>query len=290
MKPKHWSDNLDPNLFDPSKVSKPILNVIKAAALIEGNGAAYGDYLKIVFPEADTQEKVALWSWEEEMHGKVLADWMKLADPAFDYDKALAKFREIYKPHEGAQSSVRGSPGLEMLSRCVVETGTSSFYSGLARESQEPLLQKISTMIAKDEIKHYSLFLSEWKMRNAKEKNSLWAQIKLLYGRITEVEDEEFAAAYFAANHRPGEKFDPVMHAKAYHQVAFTVYGVKEGTLIGQLILNAIGVRLPKWFMNFLGRRISAFMQARAQKLRNDLIAAQLPVLELDNDELPANA
>src|SRR6185436_9932523 len=104
--------------FDRSKVDAEILRNIKAAAMVERNGADYAIYLSRVF--ADDPAAVA-----------DVQRWAQMADPAWDFDAAFARFRKGYQLPLGASASVRGSQAGEMMARCIVETGTSAYYSAL---------------------------------------------------------------------------------------------------------------------------------------------------------------
>jgi len=53
---------------------------------------------------------------------------------------------------------VRGSRSGELIARCVVETGTSSYYTAIADATDEPLLKTYAGHIASDELRHYKLF------------------------------------------------------------------------------------------------------------------------------------
>ena len=56
---------------------------------------------------------------------------------------AFARFRAGYKLPLDATASVRGSQAGEMMARCIVETGTSSYYSALEDATDEPVLKQI---------------------------------------------------------------------------------------------------------------------------------------------------
>ena len=125
----NWTlESIDWDRFDRSKVDPEILRNIKAAAMVERNGADYATYLGRVF--ADDPSAVAEiehWSVEEVQHGMALGRWAQLADPAWDFDAAFARFRAGYQLPLDATKSVRGSQAGEMMARCIVETGTSSY-------------------------------------------------------------------------------------------------------------------------------------------------------------------
>ena len=122
--------------FDPSKVDPEILRNIKAAAMVERNGSDYAIYLSRVFADdPKAVDDVGRWSLEEVQHGMALGRWAQLADPSWDFDAAFARFRAGYQLPLDATRSVRGSQAGEMMARCIVETGTSSYYTALAEAS-----------------------------------------------------------------------------------------------------------------------------------------------------------
>ena len=85
----------------------------------------------------------------------------RLADPAFKLDETFARFRKGYRPAHFAKAedvSVRGSRRGEMIARCVVESGTSSYYTAIKDATDEPVLKEIAGRIAADEFRHYKLF------------------------------------------------------------------------------------------------------------------------------------
>src|SRR5258708_12534862 len=145
--------------FDASKVDPEILRNIKAAALVERNAEDYGVYLGRVFADdAVFMESGKGWVVEELQHGMALGRWAQLADPGWEFDAAFARFRAGYKVPLEASGSVRGSQAGEMMARCIVETGTSSYYSALKDAAQEPVLKQVCAKIAADEFRHYKLF------------------------------------------------------------------------------------------------------------------------------------
>jgi len=153
----HWS------LFDPAKVDPSLLATVKAAALVEYNAPDYVSYLKRVFAGAGPETIAAIEQWgrEEAQHGRALGRWAEMADPSFKLEEAFARFRKGYTPDHFSgveETSVRGSRRGEMIARCVVESGTSSYYSAIRDASEEPVLQEVAGRIAADEYRHYKLF------------------------------------------------------------------------------------------------------------------------------------
>ena len=136
MAEKHWTlDDIPWDRFDPSKVDPEHLKIIKAASLVEYNGEDYARYLCNVFPEdPDFQAAAEGWAVEEVQHGEALGRWAELADPSFDFQAAVARFRAGYSIPIDSQSSVRGSRSGELVARCIVEVAPRP----ITRRSERP--------------------------------------------------------------------------------------------------------------------------------------------------------
>lgn len=226
----HWSpEDIPWESFDPALVDPDILKVVKAAAMVEKNAADYAAYLRNVFPDDPAFRKAAeRWAGEEVQHGEVLGRWAELADPDFDFDARFAVFRDGYKIPVDSTESVRGSRSCELVARCVVEVGTSSYYSALRDVADEPVLKAICGHIADDEFRHYKLFYSYLARYQEAERPSRWSKVKVVLNRIAESDDDELAYAYYAAN-GTGEAYDRQSNADAY---AARAYGFYNSTVV----------------------------------------------------------
>src|SRR6185369_10435936 len=111
---------------------------------------------------------------EEVQHGKALKRWAQLADPSWDFDSAFKRFTDGFKLPLEATTSVRGTRTGELISRCIVETGTSSYYTALADTSDEPVLKEICRKLAADELRHYKLFYAHMTRYQEEEKLGFW--------------------------------------------------------------------------------------------------------------------
>ncbi len=198
----HWQlSDVAWDRFDPARVDTDTLRVVKAASLVESNGSSYADYLCGVFHDDPAFQAAArTWAAEEQQHGRALARWAKLADEHFDFDACFARFAETIQLPVGAERSVRGSRCGELIARCMVEVGTSTYYSALAEATEEPVLKEICGRIAADEHRHYKLFYTHMKLYQAKERLSLWQRVRVALGRVRETNDDELAFAYYAGN------------------------------------------------------------------------------------------
>lgn len=245
----NWTlDDIDWTAFDPGKVDAGILSAVKASALVEHNAADYVIYLSAVF--ADDTEFLPLieqWGHEEHQHGLALGRWAQLADPEFDFEDALARFQKGYSLPLEAQTSVRGSPGGEMISRCVIESGTSSYYSALRDACDEPVLRSIAGHIAADEFRHYQLFRGKFDQLQKTEQIPLSKRLRIALGRIAEAEDDELAYAYWCATVPPSAAERIPYHrrtnARAYENAATRLYHHRHIRRMAAMTAKAVGLR-----------------------------------------------
>ena len=210
--------------FERDKLDPELVRIVKAASLVEQNGGAYAHHLCRIFADdPDFQETARRWGEEEIQHGRALARWAAIADPSFDFDAAFARFQEGFKVDFDAAKSRRGSRSGEMVARCIVEVGTSSYYTALREAAAEPVLKEICRHIAADELRHYRLFHKNLGRCLARERMGRWARLKIALGRVAESEDDELAYAYYAANEadRPYRRRD---YSRAYARRAYALY------------------------------------------------------------------
>jgi hypothetical protein len=220
-----WTlDDITWSQFDRAKVDPDLLRIVKAASLVEQNGGDYAQYLCGVFSDDPSFQHVArAWGTEEIQHGQALGRWASLADPGFDHEAASARFTAGFRVDLDADISVRGSRSAELVARCIVETGTSSYYTALSEAAEEPVLKEICRRIAADEFRHYKLFYTHLLRYLEAEGLGFWGRLRVAWGRIAESEDDELAYAYYAANENGGA-YDRTRHGRAYIRRAYAVY------------------------------------------------------------------
>ena len=227
-----WTlDDIDWSKFEASRVDPDLLCTVKAASLVEFNAADYVGYLTRVY-SSDRPEAIAdieRWGAEEVQHGQVLGRWAEMADPEFKLDDAFARFRTGYRPahFDDGQGSVRGSRRGEMIARCVVESGTSSFYSAIRDATDEPVLKEIAAHIAADEFRHYKLFYDILTTETEAEL-PLWRKIYVAVTRMNESEDDELSYAYYCGN-VPANKTKDIPYSRkvfgrAYREKSMALY------------------------------------------------------------------
>ena len=262
----HW------DLFDPSKVEPDLLAAVKAAALVEYNAPDYVSYLKRVFHDGDPAalDWIERWGQEESQHGRVLGRWAEMADPDFKLEEAFARFRKGYTPshYEGQDTaSVRGSRRGEMIARCVVESGTSSYYTAMRDSTEEPLLQEIAGRIAADEYRHYKLF---YDTLHAQPEPDLgfWKKLGIAIGRVRESDDDELAYAFYCANVPPEKEavtpYKRSKYSKASTTASMSIYHRKHVQRLVQMVVKAVGADPHGWMANLAGALLWRRLQAKS--------------------------
>ena len=241
---QHWRiEDIDWGRLDAAQVAPEVVPLIKAAALVERNGREYAKYLCRVFA-SDTPlcDAVRNWAEEEVQHGDALGKWAQLADPAWDFHAARDRFNAGYKPPLDAETSIRGSRTGELIARCMVETGTSSYYTALADACQEPVLKQLCRHIAADEFRHYKLFYDHMRRYQAKEHIGPTRRVLIAVGRVGESEDDELAYAYYCANEAANVPYDRGRFSAAYFAGAMRYYRIGHVRRGMGMTLKAVGL------------------------------------------------
>ena len=149
------------------------------------------------------------WEPEELRHGAALRRYVETAWPEFDwadgYRRFMAEFTQFCSVDQLAPTRA-----LEMAARCVVETGTASFYGMLSEMSPEPVLRQLTARIRGDEVRHYKHFYRYYRRYCALERPSRRAVLRTLWNRVGEVDAED---AFYAFKHvylarHPGAAFE----------------------------------------------------------------------------------
>jgi len=267
----HWTlDDIPWHRFDRDRVDPELLRLVKAASLVEQNGADYTRYLCNVFAD-DPAFKLAaeLWGREETQHGEALGRWATIAEPAFDHPAACARFSAGFRVSLDARQSIRGSRAGELVARCIVETGTSSYYTALAEAADEPVLKIICRKIAADELRHYKLFYDHMKRYLARENLGLWGRLRVALGRIRESEDDELSYAYFAANLAATGAYDRKRANGAYLKRAYAIYRPHHVERAVAMSLKAVGLKPHGWLNAVTAKFAWRAIRRRARRLAN---------------------
>ena len=178
------------------KEQEDLFYMVTAASFVEIAADLYTDNLIRYFNDnADVVHWLEnSWKPEEVRHGHVLRDYVRHVWPEFDWDRAYAEFFADYS-RICTVDAFEPSRSLEMVARCVVETGTSTFYQSLAAQTSEPVLTGIANRIRTDEINHYKHFYRYFRMYHAIEPPGRLRILGALKRRILEARNSDAECA-----------------------------------------------------------------------------------------------
>jgi hypothetical protein len=151
-----------------------------------------------------------------------------------------------------------------MISRCVVESGTSSLYSALRDAAEEPVLKEVAGRIAADEFRHYRLFYDILQGETEPEL-PLWRKLWVAFGRLNESDDDELACAYYCANLSASEAdaqpYRRRVYAGAYQDKIMTFYRRHHVDRLVKMVVKPAGLnpsgRLSRWASAVLWRMLT---------------------------------
>jgi hypothetical protein len=191
--------------------NEDLLLLLCAASFIESGTDLYTSNLSKFFND---DPEVSSWlnnEWEpEEMqHGRALKTYINYVWPEFDWDTAFANFFDEYSKTCDVEGFEK-TRALEMVARCVVETGTATLYRAINECSDEPVLKEITDNIRTDEVRHYKHFFKYFKKYNKIEGNGRLAVLGALLRRVMEIknEDSEIALRHVFAIRYPDRRDD----------------------------------------------------------------------------------
>lgn len=242
---KHWRlEDVAWQDFDPGRIDRNIVPLVKAASMVEKNGVEYAAYLKRVFHDDPAFQGAAdRWAVEEVQHGDALGRWAEMADPGWSFEAGFSRYRTGYKlPLDDAESSLRGSRTGELIARCMVETGTSSYYTALGEAADEPVLKQVCKLIAADEYRHFKLFYDHMKRYLRREHIGVARRLRIAAGRITESEDDELAYAYYCGSEAESVPYQHERCIAAYMGRAIGYYRYPHIQRGMGMILKSVGL------------------------------------------------
>jgi len=210
---QHWSlDDISWHAIRRDAVARTEawFYLLASASLMESATDLYTENLIDFF--ADDQEVTwwleNYWLPEELQHGRALRRYVEVAWPEFDWEPARRRFVAEFRPF--CDTALEPSRSLEMASRCVVETGTASYYRTLSRASPDPVLGTLTRRIAEDEVRHYKHFYRYFRKYQYREAPSRTAVLPALWRRLrmTGGEDSYIVLKHVYNARHPGKPFD----------------------------------------------------------------------------------
>lgn len=158
------------------------------------------------------------WQHEEMRHGYALRDYAKYVWPEFDWQNAYDAFFEEYSAM-CTMEEFEPTKGLEMVARCVVETGTATFYTALSQHSTEPVLSGIAARIRAEEVGHYKYFYQYFRHYQKQESASRWRVLGAIRRRIVEARNSDAEVALWHVYAQKHPEADRQADKKAFQAV-----------------------------------------------------------------------
>jgi hypothetical protein len=199
-----------------------LFSMLASASFLEITAPVFTENLVIYCQ--DNQEVVdwlvQRWLPEELEHGNALKAYVKCVWPSFEWERSYAAFYNEYKAY-AVLERLQPSRALEMLARCVTETGSATAYKCLRDSTSEPVLKGLMDCMHRDEARHYSYFLKFFRQYAAREKPGKSEILRTILSRKAMVNEEDTYIAYkhvFLGTH--GEDiFRPRYHSDFMAQV-----------------------------------------------------------------------
>ena len=244
---RHWTlDDIPWRLIRRDAVAQTegFFYLVAAASLMESATELYTENLIEYFADDEevTSWLVKYWLPEELQHGEALRRYVQIAWPEFDWEPARRRFVEEFRPF--CDTALELTRSLEMASRCVVETGTASYYRTLSRASPDPVLAMLTRRISEDEVRHYKHFYRYFRKyrdveapRRAAILPALWRRLKMTGG-----DDSFIVLKHVHAAHHPGELFDIGVYRRVRRECRQLVRNHFPHQMSVQMLLKPLGL------------------------------------------------
>lgn len=191
-------ENMDFSQVDltVARADEDLMLLLCGASFVESGSDMYSHNLVEFFAGND---ELGAWlrdNWEEEelQHGRALKAYIAQVWPDFDWDGAFARFLVDYEKVCGIEY-LEEKPALEMVARCVVETGTATLYRAVREHAKDPVLRELCNNIRADEVQHYKQFLRYFKAYNVEAGHGRMDVMRALMRRLGEFRSEDSSIA-----------------------------------------------------------------------------------------------
>ena len=204
------------------------------------------------------------WEHEELQHGRALELYVKAVWPDFPWQQAYEAFFAEYASL-CTMEELEADPRLELAARCVVETGTTTYYQTLQGLSEEPVLSGLLGHIRADEVGHYKHFLAYFRQLGADRPVGRARVARVVYKRLQEIRssDSDVALRHVWA-HKGGLFADG---ARSFDEISQRIYQLVSRRLPAEqavrMLLKPLMLphRMEKWLrapLSGLARRVIA--------------------------------
>lgn len=190
-----WSvAEIDYDAIDVARVrdDRTLFYLLTGASFIESGSDTYAGNLAQYYADVPDAAKWLAEHWESEelQHGLALRRYVEHVWPEFDWERGYQRFFDEYSQTCSVDNFER-TQALEMAARCVVETGTATYYRALEQASDEPVLRNLTRRIANDEVRHYKHFFRYFNDLNHREQLGRAKVLAALARRLLEIKNED---------------------------------------------------------------------------------------------------
>ncbi|MES1196240.1 MAG: ferritin-like domain-containing protein [Steroidobacter sp.] len=204
---------------DSARKREDVFVLVCSSSFIESGSDLYTQNLVRHFPDDIALQTWLSQHWEQEelQHGRALSAYIQHVWPEFDWHAAYQCFWNEYSK-QCLTEYLEQSRGLELVARCVVETGTASLYRALSTMRVEPVLTRLAANIMSDEIRHYKNFYHHFKRYRENEQLSRLQILAAILRRVGAIRNED---SDIALRHVFNERY-PLLHGnhREYRRVA----------------------------------------------------------------------
>jgi len=187
-------DDIDLDAVDVERTrnDEPLLLLLAASSFVEAASAVYSRNLLAHFAGDGVISGWLAGHWEQEelQHGRALRAYIAKAWPGFHWERA---YRAFFPDYTGActREELEPSCGLELVARCVVETGTATLYRSIHNYARDPVLKTIAANISSDEVHHYRQFFHYFTRYQITERHSRYQILRALLRRAAELRESD---------------------------------------------------------------------------------------------------
>ncbi|WP_240466991.1 ferritin-like domain-containing protein [Comamonas sp. lk] len=191
----HWRvEDIELNGIDRAAIehNEDLFFMLLSASFVETGSDTYANNLAEHYgdhPEISAWLK-RHWEAEELQHGHALRAYVEAVWPLFPWQQAYDGFFAEYS-QLCTMEELYPDARLELVARCVVETGTTAYYQTLGGLTEEPVLKVLLGHIRNDEVSHFKHFLQYFKQLQQTQPVGRLQIARILYQRLKEMRESD---------------------------------------------------------------------------------------------------
>jgi hypothetical protein len=149
-----------------------------------------------------------IWGPEEVHHGSSLMEYIDNVWPEYNIKKCYEEFDKEYLSIMGYHE-FDGNDLVGIFVHCLVEIGTTTFYSTLASKIDEPVLKSILLNSREDEIRHFKYFYKFLGEYTKNKKVSVFKFIIILFKIMIKHKNDSISIAHKYAHKSINKGIEP---------------------------------------------------------------------------------